>query len=157
MTTFGAAMLSACGDGEPSEADEAEGTPLEEACEHHALGPFIEVTATPSGALGGIPDVSAEHTSVQVTLPGAAGAPASGYVGFAVSVPGTYGFFLTENVPLSAAMSFGGDITVTPLSVDGACDAVVAGYWMYLPVGTVVLQLGPTEASSVALVHERLP
>ncbi|MEZ4266772.1 MAG: hypothetical protein R3F39_10370 [Myxococcota bacterium] len=134
-----------------SEAGE-EGTPLEEACEHMAEGPFVNVQATLDAASA--PPANLAHTAMKVQLV-ESGGMYEGYVSFPAAMAAETVFFLGAGVPFAVSDSQG-----APLSVESsdtaitACSEVAAAHTFDLTIGTWWLRLGPTAEPSVQLVVE---
>lgn len=127
----------------------------EEACEHFTDGPFNPVAATADATSA--PLVGAEHTAHQIALP-SDGAMNGGFVAYESSEATDIVFFLDADVPLEIRDGSGMIVPVEascePMACSDACDTIRGRHVVPLTVGTFSLELGPTAASTVALVHE---
>jgi hypothetical protein len=147
---LGGLGLAACDSGGSSE--EEEGTPLEEACEHMAEGPFVDIQATLDAASA--PPANLAHTSMKILLV-ETGGMYEGYVAFPSSVAAETLFFLSKAVPIGvtdaqqAAVAIeSSDTAIT------ACSEVAASHTIDLSIGTWWIHFGPTTEPSVHLVFE---
>ncbi|MFZ9888225.1 MAG: hypothetical protein ACO3JL_12055, partial [Myxococcota bacterium] len=104
VTCF-ATLLTAAACATGSMADEV--GPEEEACEHGANGPFLEVTATNTGA--DAPEVSEEHTAYRVGLPAPTDGTTErkGYVRFASGEEGDLMLFTGSDLAIAVYDSAG--------------------------------------------------
>jgi hypothetical protein len=151
--------LAACGDDEEdASADEGnnhahdEGTLAEEACEHTAEGPFLDVTAT--AVAEGAPSGTAEHTAVRVAL-ATEGDGNVGYVSYEADEDGDFVFFLSQDLPFAILDGAGAEVEIEATTPVDTCGEVAVQHVAELSVGRYLLRLGPTtEASSVSLVAE---
>jgi hypothetical protein len=166
-----ASLLAGCSDDHDHDGEEPHDIDAE-ACEHFAAGPYATTTATsdPSSA----PDVNAEHTAHQITLPAASGGSGgggggggadatgdfSGYVSFNAAAAGDYVFMLDQDVPLAVEDSSGASVAIEascdPNACSTSCASLRGRHTVELGVGSHRLRLGPSDTSSLQLVHERL-
>lgn len=149
LTAVLAASLAAGCDGETTHEH---GTPLDEACEHMAEGPFANVQATADRAAAPAADMS--HTSMTILLP-QSGAMREGYVRFPSAEVAEMMFFLGADVPftLSDASEAAVAIEASDRAIT-ACSEVAVSHTADLEVGTYWLHFGPTTQESVSLVFE---
>lgn len=160
LTLSALSTLAACGDDEEdASADEGnnnahaeEGTLAEEACEHTAEGPFLDVTATAMAE--GAPSATAEHTAVRVAL-ATEGDGNVGYVSYEADEDGNFVFFLSQDLPFAILDGAGAEVEIEASTPVDTCDEVAVQHVAELSVGRYLLRLGPTtEATSVSLVAE---
>lgn len=156
--------LTACGDDAADDGaggaggEHAHGEDVDaEACEHFADGPFNDVTASADTAAA--PDVGAEHTAHRITLVDDGG-QSGGFVRFEAGEATDFVFFLDGDVPLAITDGSGAAVALEescdPAACSDACAAIAGRHVVPLAVGTYFLELGPTPATEVALVHEEL-
>lgn len=133
--------------------EEAQPTPSDEACEHAKGGPSSAVTAgiAPDSSAG---DVTEEHTRHDVTLVAADGGN-GGFVQFN-SEGGEHVFFLTHDIPIAFQDAAAALLPIEDSSAEKTCDEVVVAHLIDLPVGRIILELGPTAETSVSVLVEPL-
>jgi hypothetical protein len=125
-----------------------------EACTHMASGTSTQVAAP---ALGGEtpPDVTAEHTRIEITLAqGAAGN--GGVVAWSADEAGDYAFFLSADAPFVVVGPSGEELAIEDSSAVEECAAVAVRYDVELGIGLHTLVIGPTPEASVDLVVEHV-
>jgi hypothetical protein len=127
-----------------------EESPVAEACEHTEVGPNNAAAASAVGDTSA-GDISAAHTSHDVTLVAVAGGN-GGFVRFD-SVGGPTLIFVTVDLPVVATDANGAAIALTAAD-ESECTQVVKSFSGDLPVGVVFLELGPTDATEVSIVIE---
>jgi hypothetical protein len=129
----------------------AEENPDAEGCEHLQIGPAAAVTAV---ATGDGPAVAADHKRYDITLP----ASASQYVGnvsFAPDHAGLWILFLNSDAPVVVKNGAGTTLTPTATATSSTQCTEIKGRHTYdLAVGTNVITIGPTTATSVGMVIE---
>ena len=137
--------LAACSGGDDEHTEE---TIEAEFCEHFTGGPYRMVTSSTTAA--GAPDVTFEHTSVQITLNGGAG-----FVTYASGEMTDHAIALSKDVPLKVAQG-GADLTIesTEKPTDAPCTELAVIYTVGLGVGTATLELGPSSEAEVSLIVE---
>lgn len=156
-TRFGFSLLAlalattGCGDDEHEH--DHEHSLEEEGCEHLVEGPFEPITALADSA-GTLPNAAIEHTSVQISLVPVTGGN-GGFVAFEAEADGDYLFFLDTNVPARFLDSAGAVVPIEATEIGSElCTEIAVIYTVELEVGTYTIQLGPTAATTVSIVHE---
>ena len=149
-----ALLLAACGDDDHNhDHDGEEHGAEEEACEHLAEGPFAEVTATDASD-SDPPSIAVEHTRVNVALTAIEGGN-GGFVTFPATEAAEFIFFLSDDVPVEIFDPMGNEV-IPELTEMGSelCDDIAIAHHVDLEIGTYTLLLGPTDVTSVGIVHE---
>lgn len=149
-----ALMLGACSDDHDHD-EEAHGSVNEEGCEHMAGGPSKAVTAALE-LTGTIPDATAEHTRIDVTLVDGFEGKKGGYVRYEAAETGDFAFFVDSDVAVALLDDQG-----QPVAFEGAgaavteCSEVALRYTAELTAGSSYrLKIGPTDAATARLVIE---
>lgn len=159
MTRFGmvaavvvmALALGACGEDNNDHHDENNTSEDAEFCSHMVDGPSKSVTAS-LDASGALAEAWAEHTRVDVAMPGAGAAEATAYVTFTPDAAGDVTIALGVDAPvvvLDGQTTVAAESTVT----NATCpDKVVKGFVYELEAKTYTLKIGPTAAATVSIV-----
>lgn len=143
-----AALPLACGEEEAREEE----SPDAEACEHFAGTAVKAVTAAPAREQA--PAAASDHHRYAITLTDVEGGK-GGFVSFASEAAGDVVFFLDAAVPARLVDSTGAQLAFEESATSSTeCSAIKGRHVAELAVGTVWLELGPTEISSVNLIVE---
>lgn len=164
MTRFGMMALvmmmalsqGACGDHDHDHDNNDHGHGQNEEaefCAHMVDGPNKNVTASVD-ASGALTEAWADHTRVDVAMPGAGASEATAYVSFTPEAAGDVEIALGVDVPfevLDGTTAVAAERTTT----NGTCpQAIVKGYVYELEAKSYTIKIGPTTEATVSLVAE---
>lgn len=145
--------LGACDDHDHD--DEAHGSVNEEGCEHMANGPNKAVAAV-AALTDAVPDATAEHTRIDVTLVDGFEGKKGGYIRYEAAETGDFAFFVDSDVPIALLNDQG-----QPVAFEGAgasvneCSEVALRYTAELTAGSSYrIKIGPTDTAIVRFVIE---
>ena len=163
MTRFGmmaavmmmALSTGACGDDHEHDNNDHGHDHSEEAhfCAHMVDGPNKNITASVD-ASGALTEAWADHTRVDVAMPGAGASEATAYVTFTPEAAGDVEIALSVDVPfevLDGTTAVAAERTTS----NGTCpQAIVKGYVYELEAKSYTIKIGPTTEATISLVAE---
>jgi hypothetical protein len=138
----------------PEENADAGPDPLnEEACEHMADGPFVDLDASADGT--NLADMSDDHTAYRIATADIGDGNRGGSVSFESSEETNHTFWLDSHFDLKFIGSDDSEaMIVKSVHAVDECEEVMMFHTVMLGVGTYTVEIGPTQSETVTLVWE---
>ncbi len=148
-----------CGDAHDHDDDDHDhdhGGVEDEGCDHMEGGPNVAITAAAAASATTIPDGTAGHIRIDVTLVGDGDAK-GGVVRYTADEAGDFYLFLSKDVPVTitdpgAGLSVAAEATHGPVD---ACPTIITKHYGFeLEAKPYLITFGPTSEASVSYVIE---
>lgn len=136
-------------------AEDPDGEVLAEVCEHMAEGPARAIRAVPFGDANP-PSVATPHTRYDLEFAAVEGGN-GGDVSLPVALAGTLWIALSADVPVEVLRSLDGQPVTVAEEVSPSrlpCREVARVLALPVPIGTLVIRLGPAPGQGVSMVLE---